>query len=489
MRVTMNSTAAFSNIILYPSSYINSAPISITIAITFPAGTPAGQLSITVPSELVITSASCSGCTISSPNIFLSVAASISNLTVTISNMSNVGSFKQVGAFAIILASSAGYSSLSSSISGWTNNQKSTFSTSVQGNKNYMGENNNFIFQLSGLSTAQSYVIIKIDSSFGALTTAPSGFTLVDSYTLRVACVGSSCTFNFNIVNPTTNSSYVFALTSYILDNSTGISYEVGSSTSNVWTFDCSTTNCRTCLANGSCDSCYNSSISNFYIINTFTNTCDRACQVGYFLVNTTCTICNSNCSECINTSKTCTSCASEFYLDTIYAICVPSCLPGYFANALSQTCGVCTAPCATCKTTSVFCLSCTQSHYLFNNSCLTSCPSNYYIANSVTLNCDACNANCLTCANTTIFCLTCNNTLGLYFQNNVCVSNCSFNYFLVNNICTYCSQPCKVCSGSTTVCSSCFINSTNPIFYNSYCITSNQCPIGNYVNTTNSSC
>lgn len=259
-------------------------------------------------------------------------------------------------------------------------------------------------------------MIIKIDSVFGALTTAPTGFTLVDSYTLRVACAGSSCSFNFNIVNPTTKSSYVFTLTSYLLDNATGISYEVGSSTSNTWTFDCSTTNCRSCLTNGSCDSCYNSSISNFYILNTFTSTCDRACQAGYFLVNTTCTICNSNCSECINTSKTCTSCASGFYLDTIYAICVPSCLTGYFANDLSKTCGVCTAPCATCKTTSVFCLSCTQSNYLFNNSCLTSCPSSYYIANSVTLNCDACNSNCLTCMNTTTYCLTCNNSLGLYF-------------------------------------------------------------------------
>lgn len=149
----------------------------------------------------------------------------------------------------------------------------------------------------------------------------------------------------------------------------------------------------------------------------------------------------------------------------------------------------MCTSPCSTCSGTSSFCLSCISGTYLYNSSCLTTCPKDYFIANTVTLRCDACNSNCLTCSNTTTFCLTCNNTLGLYFENNVCRSNCSYNYFLVNNICTYCALPCKICSGSINSCSSCYINSTNPIFFNSFCISSNQCPIGHYVNSTNLSC
>jgi hypothetical protein len=316
---------------------------------------------------------------------------------------------------------------------------------------------------LSGLSGAQSYAIVNIDSSFGALSNDSLGtYTAVNSYSLKVSCVGTSCTFNFNITNPTINGSYVFPVSTFTSDG-----YSVGVSTSNAWLFDCDTTLCRSCLSNGSCISCYSASISSNYILNTFTSTCDTDCSSGYFRINSTCTICDSNCSQCVNTSKTCNSCPSNYFLDTNYSVCVPACVKGYFANTLSHTCTPCTQPCSTCTGTSTYCLTCAQNYYFLGNQCPSTCPSNFYIANIVTLNCDSCSANCLTCANTTTFCLTCNNSLGLYFQNNVCVGSCSSNYILVNSICTYCQQPCKLCSGSITVCASCYLNSSFPVYYN----------------------
>jgi hypothetical protein len=78
---------------------------------------------------------------------------------------------------------------------------------------------------------------------------------------------------------------------------------------------------------------------------------------------------------------------------------------------------------------------------------------------------------------------------LSLYFQNNVCVSICSSNYFLVDNVCTYCMPPCRLCTGAVNVCASCFSNSSTPIYYNQYCIIALNCPVGHYVNSTNSSC
>ncbi len=200
-------------------------------------------------------------------------------------------------------------------------------------------------------------------------------------------------------------------MTSYSSDG-----FKVGTSTSNEWTFDCGGTTCRSCLADSLCVDCYTESISNYYIYNTFSKNCDRGCDTGYFQVNTTCSKCDSNCSECVSTSKTCKSCISDFYLDTTYSLCVPSCQPGYFANALNMICTPCTAPCATCTGQSTHCLTCNLNFYLLNNTCPSICPDKVYVANSLTGRCDVCSSNCLTCSGSISTCLTCDNAAGLYF-------------------------------------------------------------------------
>lgn len=210
LNIAMNVPCPFSSSILTPSSYLNSATISITLMLTLPSNTPAGQLAITVPTDIAITSASCTGCTVSSPNIFIAVSAGTSNLTVVVNNIRNVGSFKPVGSFTVSLTSLAGYSSLSSSVAGWTNDKSSTFTTNVAGNNNYRGEANTLSFTLNALSGSQAYASVIIDSSFGAFATAPPGFSLINSNTLKVGCLGTSCAFDFVVTNPIANGSFVF---------------------------------------------------------------------------------------------------------------------------------------------------------------------------------------------------------------------------------------------------------------------------------------
>lgn len=135
----MSLQASFPSLILYPSSYENNAIVSVTILLTFPNNSPSGQLTINIPALLGITSATCSGCTISQQNIYLNYVSNTKNSTVTISNVNNVGSFAPIGTFTVTLQSSGGHNSTQSTVSGWTNNLPSSFLTTVTGTNNYRG--------------------------------------------------------------------------------------------------------------------------------------------------------------------------------------------------------------------------------------------------------------------------------------------------------------------------------------------------------------
>ncbi len=110
-------------------------------------------------------------------------------------------------------------------------------------------------------------------------------------------------------------------------------------------------------------------------------------------------------------------------------------------------------------------------------------------VPNNVNKTCNFCSTNCLTCSIFTFNCTSCNNTQGLYLNGNVCVSNCSNQKFLVDNICTQCQSPCRICFNSTTICSACFPNSSYPLWFDFKCISNSQCVIGHYINSVNGSC
>lgn len=293
IRLTMTNTAAFRSFVTFPSSYKNSATISVTLSLSVPSGAPSGQFTATLPSELGLSSATCAGCTIVPPNVLYSFSSGTANLDLVINNVQNVGSFKPISSFAASLVDSDGFGSLSSSASGWSNTEPSSFTSTVSGTNNYRGESNNFLFSLSGLPGSQSYVIVTINSAFPAVTAAPTGSTRVDNYNLNYSCSSTTCSLNIPLTNPTAIGSYPFLLNTFTSDN-----YQVGNSTSNSWTYDCTSTNCRSCYANGTCISCYSSSLISIYtIFSISTGTCISACPSSFFLVNSTCTPCDANCS------------------------------------------------------------------------------------------------------------------------------------------------------------------------------------------------
>lgn len=110
-------------------------------------------------------------------------------------------------------------------------------------------------------------------------------------------------------------------------------------------------------------------------------------------------------------------------------------------------------------------------------------------VSNNITKTCDYCSSNCLTCSIFAYNCTSCNNTISLYLDVNTCVTNCSTQKYLVDNICTICQYPCRICYNSTTICSTCYPNSTLPLWYDYKCISNLQCVIGHYINSVNGSC
>lgn len=143
---------------------------------------------------------------------------------------------------------------------------------------------------------------------------------------------------NLKIVNPMNFANYTFRVRTFDSEN-----YEVGSGVSNVWSFDCFNTVCRSCDNTGKCNDCYGSALTTFTIFDTTNRTCVSQCVPGFFFLNNiTCSICDSNCSECANTSKRCIKCIDNYFLDTNYNICLPNCSIGYFNNEGNKLCTAC---------------------------------------------------------------------------------------------------------------------------------------------------
>ena len=110
------------------------------------------------------------------------VTGGTTNFALNVANVQNVGSFKPISNFAASISNTNSFLSTELTTSGWTNTQASSFTTTVSGSNNYRGEANTFLFSLSGLSGAQSQVNLTINSAFPALTSAPTGGTLVSSH-------------------------------------------------------------------------------------------------------------------------------------------------------------------------------------------------------------------------------------------------------------------------------------------------------------------
>jgi proprotein convertase subtilisin/kexin type 5 len=157
---------------------------------------------------------------------------------------------------------------------------------------------------------------------------------------------------------------------------------------------------CKTCPSTdlNNCTSCYNdTTITTSIYFNEPSNKCVTTCNSGYYPDSTQfkCTACNSICGNCSIAANNCTSCINNSgfpYLNTTdgSGTCLANCYSGYYpdTNQSPIRCVLCVKPCVTC-TSENSCLSCNLSTYLYQNECISTCPS----TNSVVVNqtCIAC--------------------------------------------------------------------------------------------------
>ncbi|OMJ74195.1 hypothetical protein SteCoe_26950 [Stentor coeruleus] len=219
---------------------------------------------------------------------------------------------------------------------------------------------------------------------------------------------------------------------------------------------------CATCSTTAStCTSC----VSPYKLQST---SCVSAC-IGdgtYIDSGTVCSPCISPCYTCTTNTVTCTTCVSGYYL--FETSCTQTCPPGYIG--LSSKCVACASPCKYCLGSTMVCTACIDTYLLQINTCVLSCSSGYY---SDGINCLACNSNCATCSVTSTYCLSCYTPN--YLLSNQCVSSCpSGTYVPTTGICLACESPCATCSGSVTNCVTC---PTGMLLYSGTCLSS--CPSG----------
>jgi len=198
------------------------------------------------------------------------------------------------------------------------------------------------------------------------------------------------------------------------------------------------------------------------------------------------CIVCNTGCAQCVESSTNCVQCKTGYYL--FNETCVVTCPNQYYGNTTALVCMNCISPCYTCLNSS-YCLSCSV-NFLYNGTCVTSpsCPA-YYYADITTLSCLVCSSNCLTCQYSAVYCTSCkpNSTTPL-LQNNTCVSNCSSNSTYAGSLggisaCVLCISPCQTCSNST-YCLSCVAG-----YMLSGGICSTSCTAGYFFNSTIVNC
>ena len=216
-------------------------------------------------------------------------------------------------------------------------------------------------------------------------------------------------------------------------------------------------------------------------------STCNATCNLPYFAIDRQCRLCAPPCATCSNLQPyVCTTCETGKFL--LQTSCYTACPEGTFANGI--ICQVCTSGCLTCSGTSSTCLSCYPGLYLFLSNCIPTCPTSPVFYYQYQSQCIECQPQCQSCLSSPIECASC--TLSTDYLNLVtreCVTSCSNPYFPSTTtggerVCIECSQPCKTCTTSNTLCDSCF---NGRYLYLSSCL--EQCPSSFYEDYENNQC
>ena len=295
-----------------------------------------------------------------------------------------------------------------------------------------------------------------LDSSLGKCVAAgscPSG-TIADSSAKTCAACATGCSACTSLTNCSSCSGI------YLFYNYQCIISCPGSTFQLIGTCQNCAASCPTCSGSAtSCTSCNTSLV-------LYGSSCIASCPSGSFNSSGVCQNCLSSCQSCTNGSS-CTSCPSNTYL--INGLCQSSCPSGTFQDVATGTCATCNANCSTCSGSATNCSTCLAGTIFYNNTCLSSCPYNYFPING---NCITC-GSCITCSSATT-CVQCYS--GYYLFGGTCYSKCPDTGIADPSTmtCTQCDSSCLTCSGMTNNCTSC---KGGTYLYKSVCFTT--CPSG----------
>ncbi|CAK74559.1 unnamed protein product (macronuclear) [Paramecium tetraurelia] len=175
------------------------------------------------------------------------------------------------------------------------------------------------------------------------------------------------------------------------------------------------------------------------------------------------CSICSTDCLDCITSPTNCTSCNPEKYLLGNSCQCKTklqgSFLTTYFVESKNQ-CLNCHYSCLSCSGPLVNqCLSCLNSEQrtLIGTSCI--CTANYF--DNGFPNCKQCDFRCYECTTFSTLCTSCpQSTLRTYNSlNSSC--DCPNTYYDdgVNPVCQKCDYSCSTCKIMSSRCESCQLN------------------------------
>lgn len=204
--------------------------------------------------------------------------------------------------------------------------------------------------------------------------------------------------------------------------------------------------------------------------MNLYKGACYLTCPNSTY-ANTTeqlCVACPASCATCTSPNS-CQTCVATYSLEN--SQCVLVCSLGL---SFQQICYPCGLNCDICQNGT--CLRCSASYFLYNNTCLSQCPS--FMLTQDTINCVPCTrvfTNCSTCTNTA--CLTC--TYGQLTTNGTCVP-CSPGTYSESSACTICPSTCATCESQTN-CTTC---KTGNYMLNSQCM--GVCPLNMIPSGTN---
>ena len=234
-----------------------------------------------------------------------------------------------------------------------------------------------------------------------------------------------------------------------------------------------------------------------------YNNQCLLKCPVQLWgnIGTHTCDACHAACTSCtgpgLNSCQTCGNISSTIYYKIIGVdTCSTTCPDGQYINAsYPNNCQKCSPSCITCMNTSDTCtnVNCPINYFYLNNSCIFTCPGNYY-GNTTLRQCIQCTSGCQTCyAAGLSSCTKCNTVSNVqyYLQigQTVCSPNCPTGQYKYNISyeCAYCPQICSTCTSNTT-CQSCKVLNGMPYFFKSNsCVPS--CAVGEYGDVVSLTC